>query len=267
MPSILSCPICQQPLTLHDQSWKCTHQHSFDQAKEGYINLLPVQFKHSKTPGDAQNMVDARKQFLAQGHYHPLLEHIQYWLKEHHSAIDNLLDIGCGEGYYTRHLNSLAKQVWGLDIAKTAIKKAAKADPFGKYIVASSHHLPIQNQSIDLISRIFAPLYVPEILRCLKPNGIVMSVVPGPRHLWQLRELIYDDVRLHDDTAVTIKGMQCIANYPLSYTMPLSPQERQWLMTMTPFAWKLDDESRLKFTESERSVEAEFNLQFYQFSN
>ena len=68
------CPLCQQALLLDEKSYRCANNHSFDQAKQGYVNLLPVQFKHSKEPGDNKAMVQARRAFLDKGYYQPLLD-------------------------------------------------------------------------------------------------------------------------------------------------------------------------------------------------
>lgn len=261
---ILCCPLCHQSLAKQQNSWVCPQNHRFDEAKEGYVNLLPVQFKHSKVPGDDPQMVRARRQFLADGHYQPLAEHIQHYIRQHKNNASELLDMGCGEGFYTRALHSVAENVWGVDIAKAAVKKAAKADQEGHYLVASISQLPVADQSLDIITRIFAPLSQDEVDRSLKSDGIFISVVPGARHLWQLREYIYDEVRPHDDTPVTVNGLSCVASYSLRYQMELSEQARRDLMGMTPFTWKLTDAKRKAFLEDETAVEADFTLHMYQ---
>ncbi len=84
-------------------SYICPQRHQFDMAKEGYVNLLPVQHKRSRDPGDSAEMMQARRAFLDAGHYQPLRDAIvaqlREWLDEKATAV---LDIGCGEGYYTR---------------------------------------------------------------------------------------------------------------------------------------------------------------------
>ncbi len=47
-------PICGQPLTVQDRQWVCAEHHSFDIARQGYVNLLSVQLKHSRNPGDTR---------------------------------------------------------------------------------------------------------------------------------------------------------------------------------------------------------------------
>jgi 23S rRNA (guanine745-N1)-methyltransferase len=70
------CPACKGQLQLHDKQWVCDNKHSFDCAKEGYVNLLLPQHKNSKAPGDNTEMVLARRAFLEQGHYQALADHI-----------------------------------------------------------------------------------------------------------------------------------------------------------------------------------------------
>lgn len=52
-----SCPLCHQPLSREKNSYICPLRHQFDMAKEGYVNLLPVQHKRSRDPGDSAEMM------------------------------------------------------------------------------------------------------------------------------------------------------------------------------------------------------------------
>jgi 23S rRNA (guanine745-N1)-methyltransferase len=106
-----SCPLCHAPLERRDNSFICPQRHQFDLAKEGYVNLLPVQFKRSRDPGDSAEMMQARRAFLDAGHYQPLRDAICAYL--HTFAPTDLLDIGCGEGYYTHAFAAIASRSWG----------------------------------------------------------------------------------------------------------------------------------------------------------
>lgn len=134
----LICPLCHHPLLQENRSWRCEHGHQFDQAKEGYINLLPVQHKASREPGDSAEMMQARRLFLQAGHYQPLRERVVTLLKDAQPSPTAVLDIGCGEGYYTARLKSPGCRTYGLDIAKNAIRLAAKRYPDVQFCVASS---------------------------------------------------------------------------------------------------------------------------------
>lgn len=150
-----SCPLCHAPLSRGDNHYSCPQRHQFDLAKEGYVNLLPVQFKRSRDPGDSAEMMQARRAFLDAGHYQPLREAIAERLR--HYAPADLLDIGCGEGYYTHAFATIASHSWGLDVSKPAIRAAAKRYPQVSFCVASSQRLPFSDNSFDAVVRIYAP--------------------------------------------------------------------------------------------------------------
>lgn len=127
-----SCPLCHQPLTQANNSFVCPGRHQFDVAKEGYVNLLPVQHKRSRDPGDSAEMMQARRAFLDAGHYQPLRDAIVNVLKEKSTSEDAaILDIGCGEGYYTHAFADALTgcTTFGLDVSKVAIKAAARRYP------------------------------------------------------------------------------------------------------------------------------------------
>lgn len=246
--SIFICPLCQSPLTVADKTWRCdgSHitnnpkqtQHSFDVARQGYINLLPVQHKKSKDPGDSQASIDARQRFLDAGHYQPLQHLVCQTLSqlsqnstsetqasristEHinteHSA-KYWADIGCGEGYYTL---AIAEQIGiegliAIDISKPAavsIAKAAKAQQQLWYqhnlsdkhqqtviypLVASAANLPLADHSLDGISSLFSPI-LPEVFADkLKAGGWLIIAKPDSGHLQSMREALFDEVREHD---------------------------------------------------------------------
>ena len=60
----LICPICGTQLNQADRSCVCPNRHSFDIARQGYVNLLTVQQKHSLAPGDTREQVLSRRSFL-----------------------------------------------------------------------------------------------------------------------------------------------------------------------------------------------------------
>lgn len=239
------CPVCTAPLALAatGKSYLCKQGHCFDMAKEGYLNLLPVQHKHSSEPGDSKAMLSARRAFLEAGHYEPLAHAISAMLNNEAAAINQplrLLDIGCGEGYYSRTIHTLLPNIeWhGLDIAKFAIAAAAKKLPNAHYVVASSKRLPYCAQYFDAVLRVFAPSDEDELRRVLKPSGRLLIVTPGPRHLAQLKAFIYHDVREHADAIQLPAGFTRITSQRLSYWLETYPSERAALLQMTPFAWR-----------------------------
>ena len=143
--SLFICPLCQSPLQPALDTWRCDGSlhakqtnHPFDVARQGYVNLLPVQQKKSKSPGDSQASIEARKRFLNAGHYQPLQALICQKMAEllvkdeliskQTSKPVNWLDIGCGEGYYTQAMAQTGMDTLiAADISKPAVVELAKA--------------------------------------------------------------------------------------------------------------------------------------------
>ncbi len=242
-----SCPLCHTPLSRSERSFSCINRHQFDTAKEGYVNLLPVQHKRSRDPGDSAEMMQARRAFLDAGHYQPLRDAITQRLDALlPSHADAVLDIGCGEGYYTHAFADVAAckgaQTLGLDVSKAAIRAAAKRYPQVMFCVASSHRLPFEENSIDAVVRIYAPCKAEELMRVVKPGGIVITAAPGPRHLLELKGLIYKEAQLHAPDAGEIDGFDVIEQQSIAYDMELTGKEAMALLQMTPFAWRAKPE-------------------------
>lgn len=263
------CPLCHQSLTQVDRTFKCENNHQFDLAKEGYVNLMPAHHKRSKDPGDNKEMMQARRRFLEGDHYNPMRQAVVA-LCENVLPVEkpNLLDIGCGEGYYTNEIAlKLAQRdpsIYGLDISKVAIRYAAKRYPAVNFSVASSHRLPFANNSLDAVLRIYAPCKAEELQRTLKEQGVVITVTPAGRHLYQLRDAIYDGVRLHDETPETIEGFTLESQQHLNYMMELSGSDAFDLLQMTPFAWKATESFKQELMQSDSyRCEADFMLRVY----
>ncbi|MBD2779779.1 23S rRNA (guanine(745)-N(1))-methyltransferase [Xenorhabdus szentirmaii] len=264
------CPLCHSPLLFTHHQWRCGNNHQFDCAKEGYVNLLPVQHKRSKEPGDSAAMMQARRAFLQSGHYQVLqqkaVELLNQYLPE---SAETLLDIGCGEGYYTaavqEQLGLLRNlSVYGLDVAKVAIRYGAKRYSNVNFCVASSHRLPFADGSLDGILRIYAPCKASELARVVKADGVVLTVTPGSRHLYQLKELIYQDVYLHPENQESWEGFELISTETLAYAMSLDGEQAHNLLQMTPFAWRASEEARTHLASQEQfSCEADFMLKVY----
>lgn len=242
-----SCPLCHAHLLRSEKSFTCPQGHQFDMAKEGYVNLLPVQHKRSRDPGDSAEMMQARRAFLDAGHYQPLRDTVAQVLA--HRLSDNataVLDIGCGEGYYTATFAEIAREkgaeTFGLDVAKVAIRAAAKRYSAVTFCVASSHRLPFDDASMDAIIRIYAPCKAEELARVVKPGGWVITVTPGPRHLMELKGLIYDEVRLHAPHSEQLPGFMLQQEHTVAYEMELKGEEAVALLQMTPFAWRAKPE-------------------------
>ena len=196
--SLFRCPVCAAPLTREARAYRCGAGHSYDIAKEGYTYLLPPNQKHSAAPGDDKGMAAARREFLSKGYYTPLLNTICSEILARTGNAPTLLDTGCGEGYYTsgvyRALVRAGRSVTmaGTDISKAILRRAAKREKDVEFAVASSYHLPVADGAVDLLVNCFSPLAIEEFRRVLSPGGAFVYVVPSEKHLWELKQVLYD---------------------------------------------------------------------------
>ncbi|NOU48960.1 23S rRNA (guanine(745)-N(1))-methyltransferase [Pseudoalteromonas sp. JBTF-M23] len=243
MTLLYQCPLCSAALSQHKQSLCCENRHQFDFAKEGYVNLLPVQNKKSKQPGDNLQMVQARRAFFATDHYVFLQQAIVNLIKGYQPNM--VIDLGCGEGFYTQAVaNALANQtesqVYGVDISKSAIKYAAKRYKNVNFSVASIKQAPFPSGTADVLLSVFAPVFANELHRLCAASGTVLIVSPGPKHLFELKQFIYDEVQLHEPIE-TPKGFVLTNHTLVEEKQKIESQVIEHLIQMTPFAWKFKD--------------------------
>lgn len=271
MTQFFICPACSSPLTKQEGCYRCESGHCFDIAKEGYVNLLPSNHKHSKAPGDDKGMVTSRTAFLESGYYEPLRDAvcslIEAVCKELHTPV--LVDSGCGEGYYTAAYSYVLKkyggQTVGVDLSKAAIKHAAKKCKDADFAVASVYHLPLLDESTDMIVNCFSPLALDEFRRILKQGGYLLYVVPDAKHLWALKSVLYDVPYENEVKTEEYDGFEFIQAKEVKTSFSLDSSEAILsLLNMTPYTWKTpkDGVERLKKLSS-LEVTAEFRIMIY----
>ena len=269
------CPSCQHVLTLNGQTWGCENKHSYDLAKEGYVNLLLAQHKNSKQPGDNKQMVNGRRDFLEQGHYKPLADAISKIFKQHLTTLTdqtevNFFDAGCGEGYYIDQVSQSCNQTdihiafSGLDISKFAVQKAAKKYPENHFAVASTFQLPLENESQDAVLQIFAPSSELEIHRVLKSTGIWITVNPAANHLYEFKRALYDNPTEHKAEQLTPEGFTLAKQLNVSFVMQLTePQQRENLLMMTPYYWSATADKKQKLVDNLQQFTTDFDVCVY----
>jgi 23S rRNA (guanine745-N1)-methyltransferase len=178
---------CHLPLTREERRCVCPRGHAFDIARSGYINLLQPQERRSRNPGDSEKAVAARRRFLDRGHAGPLLDSVISVVKNHHGGHRehrDILDAGCGEGYY---LGSLGRGS-GIDISTAAIDLAARRYPQCEWIVANADRfIPYADASFDLVMSITGRMHAAEFRRVLRDDGFLLVAVAAPDDLIELR--------------------------------------------------------------------------------
>ena len=240
------CPICHTSMSIIDKSLTCANNHQFDYAKEGYVHLLPVQLKKSLNPGDDKNMVLARRKFLQLGHYEFLREALLKTLSEKCNSV--IIDLGCGEGYYTNYIETELSnsQVYGVDISKDAVKYASKRNKQVHYSVATNAHTPFASSYANVILNVFAPLVGQECHRILAKDGYILSANPGPNHLFELKQVIYNTPE-HHQPPTPPEGFQTSIEHTIEKTISLEQaSDIENLLKMTPFGWKITKDKKQK---------------------
>ena len=270
----LSCPIDKLPLSAQGRSLVCSNGHSFDIAKSGYINLLPVQNKRSKDPGDSKEMVSYRQSFLNLNHYFPIVKHMmdQWPYELADPSPIRVLDAGCGEGYYLHHLmnefsqRDVSLQGVGLDISKWAVTAASKRSKEATWIVGSNAGLPMPDGCLDVVLCLFGFPVFSEFHRTLSDKGYLLLVESGEDHLLELRKILYPSIHPYKAThSEGLEGFEQVAESALHYPFKLSSQDEiHHLLCMTPHIHKASYEGKEAVKElNEISVTAHVNFRWY----
>ncbi|HHP7908923.1 putative RNA methyltransferase [Acinetobacter baumannii] len=265
----LMCPVCRQRLELVSKTWRCEQGHSYDIAKQGYVNLHVVQHKHSKNPGDTPESVDARRAFLQGGYYQPLQLAVVHLLKDLKAKM--VLDIGCGEGYYTSAMQQVVEQCIGVDIAKNAVQRAAKLNDKVTWVVGTGATLPVIDQSMDVCTSLFSPIPQTEILRVLKDDGYLIVVTPATDHLYAMREALFEQVNPHTPQKF-VEQLQDLFELKeqqvIDAPLVLDQQALKNLIAMTPYAYKASPERRMQLEQKAHlQVIASFQIYLFQKRN
>ena len=262
------CPVCGAALKNTEKACICPNGHNFDKSKAGYVHLL-THFSGHKTHGDNKDMVRARRAFLETGAYALLKNAIAETAKKYAVSNGTVLDSGCGEGYYTAAIaEALGRkmQVLGFDISKEAVNFAAKRCHAAQFAVASAFRIPMADESVDLLFEIFSPYSETEFLRVLKSGGYLLEVIPGARHLYDLKTAVYDSPYENEVAAFTRAGYTLSERVHLQNEITLhSADDIQNLFLMTPYYYKTGkaEQARLRDLHT-LTTETEFYILVYQ---
>lgn len=245
---MLICPVCGLPLIRETRTLRCEKNHSFDVAKEGYVNLLRSG-RNGDLIGDDKISARCRRDFLNKGYYAPLRDALVALFSDREGT---LLDICCGEGYYTSALGeNSALSVYGFDISREMVRLAAKRGK-GIYFVANMASIPVADDSFDYAIHLFAPFNEKEFARILKPGGKLYTVIPGKEHLYGLKQSVYDTPYYNDEKLPDTQELQLVGTQTVTANITLASQEDiDAVFRMTPYYFHTSQRDKEKLAALE----------------
>jgi len=287
----LRCPRCGAPLTLFEnRSLVCVQRHCFDLSTKGYINLAP-DHNQSTEKYDAE-LFQSRSRIFADGFYAHVAQALRALMQRHLGTVRRasnnanealpvlfseeridassrfnlplIVDVGCGEGYYARALaeSLLSPAIIGVDLSRDAILAAARQSPSLLWLVGDLTHLPFADHSVDALVDVLTPADYREFARILKPNGLLLKVIPADDYLIEIRHAVADQLRNSDfSNARVIEHLQAHADVAeriaMRRTLPVTPEQAQAFLRMTPMTFGLTDTQRESIRFSEITVAME----------
>ena len=281
MNTVFACPVCGAALTLDAAAATCANKHTFDRARNGYVNLLLSNKKQSAEPGDSLAMLQSRRAFLEGGYYDQMAAAAITALADVVSSAAvpsdgerHIADLGCGEGFFTARAHAalatattVPPTFYGVDISRPGIKMAASRGQDIRWIVASLHRSPFLPASLSAALSVFAPIDAADVRRVLRDDGALITVTPGPDHLDALRIIIYSSVKPHPPTPALMAGdtlFTHLSSTRVRYPIALESQsEIMHLLAMTPYYWHISRGTRAAIEELQRlelTVDAYVNV-------
>ena len=249
----LICPVCGEILHRSEREYRCENRHSFDIARQGHVNLLVVQQKKSLHPGDTREQVLSRRAFLEGGFYEPVADALCEAACET-GAKGPILDVGCGEGYYSSRLaKALSAELVGLDISKEAVRCAAAKYKDARWICGTASHLPVKDGSVQTLTSLFALTLPEEFSRVLASDGLYFQVLAAQDHLLGLKSIIYPELKLKEkDSVPGLAGFERIKTVPIRFTFTVEGEQVQNLLSMTPHVYRISKEGAARLSATEK---------------
>lgn len=247
MNSII-CPVCAEELKEDGRSLRCEKGHCFDRAKEGYVNLIAGARKNGSLIGDNKDMAVSRRSFLEKGYFDSLVKELISIIKEKNIPCPRILDICCGEGYYSHKIKEAFEcEMYGFDISKEMVRLAAKRKNGCEYFVANLSRIPLKDKSTDIAFHLFAPFHEREFSRIIKDGGTLITAVAGENHLFELKEILYDTPYKNDERPPETENLVIKDKRKVTEKIHLSSREDiDALFRMTPYYYRTSDRDKEK---------------------
>lgn len=264
--SDIVCPVCGKTLIKTDRSYRCESSHSFDCAKEGYVNLLAGNHKAGEKTGDNKDMALSRKSFLEKGYFSPLSDEIIKLIKLHGKEKPTVCDICCGEGWYSdRVLKEISCDMLCFDLSKEMVRLAAKRKNGACCFVANLSRIPLRDSSVNVAFHLFAPFHEKEFRRIIKDDGIIITAVAGENHLFEIKEILYDTPYRNDEMPPETKELRLIEKRKVTKKVSINSKEDiDALFRMTPYYYRTSEKDKQKLLGYEElDVTVDFAIFIY----
>ncbi len=247
----LICPLCGELLIQRERALCCCRNHSFDIARQGYVNLLTVQQKHSLNPGDTREQVLSRRAFLEAGFYLPIADALADTARTL-GASGPILDVGCGEGWYSaRTAAAIGAELTGLDISKEAVRCAAAKYKSARWLTATASHIPAADGTAGMVMSLFSVTFPQEFHRVLRGNGWFFQVLAAEDHLLGLKSVIYPELHhKQKDSVPTLPGFELTVSRPIRFSFTAEGEQVQNLLSMTPHVYRISREGARRLAET-----------------
>lgn len=258
---VLCCPVCMNELSDCGKTYSCKNGHCFDKAKENYVNLLSGAHKQGELIGDNRSMALSRRSFLNKGYFSSLAEAVCGLLECENKGCPTVLDICCGEGYYSQYIAERVNcRLFGFDISKNMVRLAAKRKTGAVFFVANLSRIPVFDGSIDFAFHLFAPFHSSEFSRILKKGGVLVTAVPGKKHLWELKKALYDTPYENDEVLPAAGSLTLERTVKVCADIKLDNNEDiMSLFKMTPYYYRTSKEG---IEKAKALAELETRLEF-----
>jgi len=243
---LLRCPLCGGAFSLQGKSLVCEKRHTYDIARQGYVNFVPGQ----KEMFYKKELFESRARVFEAGIYRPVVERVSAAIERFvQKEIPTLLDAGCGEGYYTKNVCDQREMTRiGFDLSKDAVRLAARGQTQAHFFAADLKRIPMKDRSVDVLLDIFTPANYAEFARVLAPEGVIIKLAPRSGYLHQLRTLAGDRLRHQDYDGGDVERyahekMNVLAQEAITYTLPVNCGTAEHLARMTPMLAGVDVDS------------------------
>lgn len=228
MTTPFRCPLCREPLLVQGQSLVCANRHTFDIARQGYVNLL---LKKPENLYEDKALFAARRMVYEAGFFDGVIHALRA-----ECLPGTLLDTGCGEGTLLHRLSE-GRTAIGLDIARPAIAMAAGSYKGPHFCVGDLCNIPLADQAVDILVNVLTPANYTEFVRVLRPGARLLKVIPGKDHLREVRTVVGKAPYAHsadEATAAFARHFAVLQAVEIRYAFPCDEALAAQVFAMTP---------------------------------